>query len=142
MKNPVNTVRIGHLIKMFPEAKFIYLYRNSNQVLRSTHKLFDRFLALYSFQVIEENELKNNISWVYNQVLSQYNEQKNLIKKHNLVEVDYDVFIKNPFGEMERIYHELQIDGFEMAKDDFGKYILEQSTYQPDTYHDIKDQIN
>ena len=137
MKNPVNTLRIRHLIKIFPNAKFIYLYRESNQVLKSTHKLFDRFLALYSFQIIEETELKNNILKVYNQMLSQYDEQKKLIGKHNLVEVDYGIFIKNTFGEMERIYGELQLDGFETAKDDFRKYILVQSTYQPDTYDDL-----
>lgn len=132
LKNPVNTTRISRLIRMFPDAKFIYMHRESNQVLKSTRKLFDRFLPLYSFQVIKENELKNNILWVYNQTISHYEKQKNQIKKKHLVEVDYSVFIKDPLQEIERIYRELQLDGFELAKSDFEKYIFEQSSYVPD----------
>lgn len=131
LKNPVNTVRLKHLIKIFPNAKFIYLYRDSGQVLNSTYKLFDRMWALYSFQDIGENEMKNNIQSIYNQTLLAYNQQKKLIKKQNLVEVEYDFFIKNPFSEMERIYQELQIPGFESAKEDFENYIITQSSYIP-----------
>ena len=141
MKNPVNTFRISHLINIFPNAKFIYLHRESNQLLNSTYKLFDRFLALYSFQVMEETIIKNNILWVYNQLLSQYDEQRKLIGKHNLVEVDYNVFIKNPLEEVERIYCSLQLDGFETAQDDFRKYILGQASYRPDTYGDLGKRI-
>lgn len=131
LKNPVNTVRLKHLINIFPDAKFIYMYRDSGQVLNSTYKLFDRMWALYSFQEIGDNEMKTNIQAIYNQTLLAYNEQKKLIKKQNLVEVEYDSFIKNPFTEIERIYRELQLPGFELAKDGFANYIIEQSSYIP-----------
>jgi len=131
LKNPVNTTRIHKLMNMFPNAKFIYLHRNADQVLRSTYKLFDKFLALYSFQNIAEDELKKNILWVYNQTMRHYEEQKKLIGKHHLVEVDYAVFINNPLKEMERIYAELELDGFQLARNEFKNYILEQESYIP-----------
>jgi len=123
LKNPVNTVRIGHLTRLFPDAKFIYMHRDPYEVMKSTYKLFDKFLALYSFQEINEDELRNNISWVYNQTLSNYTQQKKLLKHHQLVEVDYAIFIKDPLRVMEKIYFELQFDGFETTKDDFRTYI-------------------
>jgi hypothetical protein len=130
LKNPVHTVRIKHLIRMFPHAKFIYMHRDPDEVLKSTKKLFDKFLELYSFQEMEEQELQANISWVHLQMLSEYAEQKKHIAQHNLVEVDYAGFIKEPLTIMERIYHELQFNGFELAKDDFRKYILEQASFK------------
>jgi omega-hydroxy-beta-dihydromenaquinone-9 sulfotransferase len=132
MKNPVNTVRISRLVKMFPNAKFIYLHRDQDEVLRSTYKLFDRFLALYSFQEIEEEKLKDNIRWVYQQTIEQYHLQKHMIPCHNLIEISYKNFIHNPLHEVERIYSELQLDGYFPAKSNFEKYIAGQSTYVPD----------
>jgi hypothetical protein len=132
LKNPVNTVRIRHLFRIFPEAKFIYLYRDPVRVLRSTFKLFSKFLPLYAFQEIDEQELRNNIRWVYDQTIAQYQDQKQLIAKHNLAEIRYEQFIQNPLNEVERIYRELKLDGFASAKNNFEKYIQEQSTYVPD----------
>jgi hypothetical protein len=132
MKNPVNTARIDRLVKIFPDAKFIYLYRDPGQVFRSTCKLFDKFLALYSFQEIEPDEMKENIRWIYSKTIARYESQKHLIPSHNLVEIDYHSFIQNPLAELERIYRELHLDGFETAKNDFKQYIIQQSGYHPD----------
>ena len=114
------------------DAKFIYMHRNTQQILKSTNKLFDRFLKLYSFQDISANELQNNISWVFDQMISEYNDQKKLIPKHHLIEIDYDDFIREPLKTMQKIYSGMQLEGFETAKNDFEKYILEQASYTPD----------
>ena len=61
LKNPAHTVRIKHLIRMFPHAKFIYMHGDPDEVLKSTKKLFDKFLELYSFQEMKERELQANV---------------------------------------------------------------------------------
>ena len=132
IKNPVNTARINQLIKMFPDARFIYLYRDPEQVFRSTCKLFDRFLSLYSFHDIEKEELLENIRWVYNQTIIQYEQQKQSVPAQNLVEIHYADFIHNPLAQLERIYHKLNLDGFEAAKNNFIQYIKTQADYKPD----------
>ena len=130
LKNPVNTVRIARLLKLFPSAKFIYMHRNPEEVLKSTYKLFDRFLELYSFQLADKVALHENISWVYKSTLMEYHEQKKLIGNHNLAEVDYSRFIREPLIVMEGIYRELRLEGFEQAKDQFQQYINEQESFR------------
>ena len=134
LKNPVNTVRIKHLVKMFPDAKFIYLHRNPEEVLKSTSKLFDRFLELYSLGKIHQTQLKNNISWVHSQTLKSYAEQKQLIGKTHLAEVNYADFIRDPYMEMERVYNELGFDGFDTVKGELREYIRGQAGYQPEKW--------
>jgi omega-hydroxy-beta-dihydromenaquinone-9 sulfotransferase len=134
LKNPVNTVRIKHLVRMFPDAKFIYLHRNPEEVLKSTCKLFDRFLELYSLRSIHQTQLKNDISWVYSQTLKCYADQKHLIGKTHLAEVNYADFIRDPYLEMERVYNELGFEGFDAVSEVFREYIRGQARYQPEQW--------
>ena len=134
MKNPVNTTRIRQLVRMFPEAKFIYLHRDPWTVLPSTFKLLDKLLEIFSFQEIDEHELRENVRWVYSQTIARYAVQRKLIPGGNLAEVSYEDLVRDPLNELERIYRELQLDGFMLAKGEFESYIAEQSTYIPDVY--------
>ena len=42
LKNPVNTARVEAVLRVFPRAKFIHIYRNPYVVFRSTVRLSDR----------------------------------------------------------------------------------------------------
>ncbi|NEQ43497.1 MAG: sulfotransferase [Leptolyngbya sp. SIOISBB] len=42
IKNPSNTARIAELLKLFPNAKFIHIYRNPYDVYTSTMRVFTR----------------------------------------------------------------------------------------------------
>jgi omega-hydroxy-beta-dihydromenaquinone-9 sulfotransferase len=132
LKNPVNTARIDHLIKMFPSSKFIYLYRDPGEVFLSTCKLFERFLEKYSFQEITKEEIEANASWVFEQTLAHFQEQKLLLSDHDLTEISYHDLIRDPLGSLEKIYSELQLQGFKEARSGFGKYIGTQADYRPD----------
>ena len=134
LKNPVNTGRIEHILKLFPDAKFIYMHRKEEQVLKSTYKLFQKFLDLLSFQVMDEEELKENIRWMHCQILEQYEKQKQLIPRRNLVEIRYENFIQKPLEEITRVYRELNLTGFEEAKTCFERYIAMQASFVTDVY--------
>jgi hypothetical protein len=134
LKNPVNTARIQHLLKLFPDAKFIYIHRKQEEVLKSTHKLYNAFLSLNSFQFISDIDIKKNIMWIYNETISQYEKSKCFIPKNHLVEIDYADLIRSPFPELGKIYRQLHLNGFGTASAHFRKYISEQTTYLADTY--------
>ncbi len=134
LKNPVNTTRIERLQQLFPDAKFIYLHRDPAEVLRSTLKLFTRFLDWYSFRQISEEELIRNISWVYAQTIAQYEKQKQSIREGHLVEISYHDLIRQPLDRVREIYKELDLPGFDQAEEKFRGYIASQSTFVRDQY--------
>ena len=135
LKNPVNTVRIQHLLKMFPQAKFIYISRTKEEVLRSTYKLYIDLLSINSFQRMSAEVLRKNIAWIYKETISQYDNQKPLISPSHLVEVHYSDLIERPLFVAKRIYTELNIYGFENSSTQLNEYIFEQAGYVRNHYN-------
>ena len=135
LKNPVNTVRIQHLIKMFPSAKFVYIHRIKEEVLRSTLKLYTDLLNINSFQSISSSELQTNIVRVYEETIEEYQKQKKLIPTGQLIELSYHEFITDPLLETKKIYDHLSLNGHEKATVHFQDYISEQHKYVPNTYN-------
>ena len=134
LKNPPNTGRIKLLLEIFPNAKFIHIYRNPYEVYLSTLKLYEKVIAIYTLQEITKEEMEDCILEFYPRMLKKFFEEKKLIPKGNLAEVRYEDFIKNPLEELERIYDELSLPGFQESKEVFKKYIQSQSNYEPSTY--------
>ncbi len=127
LKNPVNTTRIEALITIFPNAKFIYLKRNPNDVLQSTYKLYTELLKINSFQNISEVALKKNIQWMFYETIEHYQKQKNTLSQSQLIEVNYEDLIKKPYEEIKKIYLKLGINGLELSEININKYIGRES---------------
>ena len=60
-KNPPHTGRVKELVKMFPNAKFIYLMRNPYTVFESTRSFFTNTIKPLQLQNITPEELQENI---------------------------------------------------------------------------------
>lgn len=134
IKNPANTARIKILLDMFPDAKFIHIYRNPYIVYLSTQNMYKKLIETFAFQDISLEEISKNIFVFYKQLMQKFFEEKKLIPPGNLVEIKYEDFEVNQIGELERIYHQLKLPNFEQAKDNFEKYIAAQANYQKNQY--------
>ncbi|MEO1654252.1 MAG: sulfotransferase, partial [Bacteroidota bacterium] len=58
-KNPVNTARIPALLELFPQARFIYIFRNPIIVYLSTKKFFVELFPTLQFQQVSEEEISD-----------------------------------------------------------------------------------
>ncbi len=127
LKNPSNTARIKILLELFPEAKFIHIYRNPYHVFLSMKRNVEKEMPLYCLQKpMDQETFERSIAELYNRMYDKYFEEKKLIPDGNLVEVRYEDFVANPLSEMKRIYDELNLPGFNEAKDCFERYIESQ----------------
>ena len=135
LKNPVNTVRIKYLIKLFPQAKFIYIHRNKEAVLRSSYKLYADLFTINTFQALPALPPKENILEIYNEMLLQYEKQKEHIPKNNLIEVSYDELVTDPFAVACKIYSGLNIDSQDPAHVSLKRYISAEASYECNSYH-------
>ena len=78
--------------------------------------------------------------WVEESVLetgaemyAAYEEDRALIPKGNLVELNYEDFIKDPKGEMRNIYAALDLGDFTKAEPSIDKRLAESRDYKPGT---------
>lgn len=129
-KNPPHTGRIPILLEMFPNAKFVYIVRNPITVFRSTVNFFTATMEPLRFQNITEQEIKDNILYVYDKMMHRYEATKSLIPDGNLVEIKYEDFDETPYEHIKMIYDKLSLSGWEQAEEPFKAYIASQKKFK------------
>jgi hypothetical protein len=134
IKNPVNTGRIKFLLDLFPDAKFIHIYRNPYRVFLSTCHLYEKVLPITQLQEISRDEIETNILLFYRQLVQRFLAEKSLIPTHNLVEVKFEDLEANPLAELRRIYAGLDLPGLSAAEPAFRAYAASQADYQKNKY--------
>ncbi|MFR9602567.1 MAG: sulfotransferase [Rikenellaceae bacterium] len=134
-KNPPHTGRVKELLKMFPDAKFIYLMRNPYTVFESTRSFFTNTIQPLKLQNISNEELEENILSIYVKLYHKYEEDKKLIPEGNLIEIKFEDYETDALAQTELIYKTLGIEGFEEARPDIEKYISKKKGHKKTKYN-------
>ena len=134
MKSPANTARVKEILSLYPNAKFIHIYRNPYDVFQSHFHLFKKLLPMLSFQEISDEELEEIVFSTYIMIYEIYFKEENLIPKENFVEIRYEDFIDNPIHHIENIYKTLSFSGFENAKPHFTEELESYKHYSKNKF--------
>lgn len=134
LKNPANTARIPYLLELFPDAKFIHIYRNPYKVYLSTIKMRHNVLDKLALQEGDEKEIEKQVIENYKRLMNSFFEQKKLIPNENYFEVRYEDLVKDPLKQIKKIYTELKISGFENALPDISRYLEMKKDYKINVY--------
>ncbi len=134
MKSPFNTGRVRELLEMFPDAKFIHIYRDPYVVYSSNERLYEKTITDLSFQKANPEEIQDFIIKSYRDMYQKYLEDRKLIPQGNLVEFSYEEFIGNELTVLERAYKDLHLSNFESARSAFEAEISEYDNYQTNKY--------
>ena len=134
LKNPVNTARMTRLLKIFPNARFIHIHRSPYEVFMSTQGLHQNLLTLATLQKINLRTAKETVLILYESMMRRYFAERELVPSGHLVEVRYANLVQNPLGELERIYCQLQLPGFERALPAFTAYTNAQQSYEKNSH--------
>jgi len=135
LKNQENTGKIKLLLDMFPDAKFIYLYRNPYDLYFSMMKFMRITIPRYCiqkpphYQIVEQSMMD-----LYTKVIQKYIKERHQIPQGNLIEIRYEDFIRQPLHEIKRVYITLQLDGFQDAEPAFRAYLGSQKNLHRDCY--------
>jgi hypothetical protein len=134
IKNPVNSARIKQLLKLFPDAKFLYIYRNPITVFLSTQRFFRSLFPTLQLQKADDQLINEIIFRVYKKLLNDYLAQKPFIPKGNLFELRFEEFEKDPVSLGEKIYSELLKEDFQSVKPIFSGYLKSIKDYKKNHY--------
>ena len=140
-KNPVNTARIDKLLKLYPDAKFLYIYRNPYTVFYSTQRFFHQLNPTLWLHKVDKKFIDNMIFDVYEWLQDDYLKYKSLIPKENLIELRFEEFEKNPVKEMENIYTNLLNEDFAKVQPYFSDYFKTQKGHRKNKYMVEADEI-
>jgi len=135
-KFPPNTGSIRHLLDMFPDAKFVYIYRHPLMVFQSTVNFFKTTHEALQLQPYSREEFEEMVFSLYEMIIRDYESQKALIPAHNLVEIRYEDFEADPLSGLKEIYTALRIEGFEQSIRAFTTYLNSQKKFEKG-HHDF-----
>lgn len=130
IKNCADSARIKALLELFPDAKFIHIYRNPYNIFRSTQHLHKMVMERAQLQEVGQNEHENWVLLFYAQLMRKLLADKSLIPAGNLVEVKYEDLDKEPLAQLRKVYETLGLPGFAEAEPAFRAYLDSISGYQ------------
>jgi len=133
-KNPPNTARVKLLLEMFPNARFIYMHRNSYESIYSFQRFMHAVHDGIKLQNYDQKTHDHNMIKIYKTVIDQYNEQKKLIPPGQLIEVKFEEFEHDMLGQTKKVYETLNLPGFEMALPFMEKHVAEISGHKRKPY--------
>lgn len=134
LKSPTHTFRIPTLLEMFPEAKFVYIYRdpyavfNSGVHLRRTLFL-ENGLAQPYYDTLEDDVLR-----VYMKCFERYESTKHLIPAGRLHEVRFEDLEADPLGQMKLVYEKLGLTSWPLVEPQIEKQVPDLTRYKKNKF--------
>ena len=141
-KNPFNSMRIKELKKIFPDARFIHIYRHPYKVIPSTIHMFDI--------VQQQNCLNKNIARpsmsevikVFGHFMTVIRNDLSSLPADKYYEIRFEEFESDPIQSLKTLYRSM---GFEFS-DEFGKnvtgYLSEIADYKKNKFNLSEDEKN
>lgn len=133
-KSPPNTAKIKLILKLYPDARFIHIYRNPFHVFQSVLHMERKSLPLCAYQKINEDGLKDFIIWRYKAMYDSFLEDIKNVPKEQFTELSFEELEKDRVAAIEKIYKDLQMEGFVSTRPEFEKYVDSISDYQKNRY--------
>ncbi len=143
LKNPVNTCRIAALTQLFPQARFVHIYRNPYEVFESNIKMIQIHTENMRLQkLFPLEELHKGIIQRYILMMEAYDRQSQALPANMLVEVSFDQVRDRPLEALQHIYTQLSLPGFTNALPYFDQYISSLKSYKQNTYNYTKENLH
>jgi hypothetical protein len=134
LKNPTNMGRIPLLLDLFPNAKFVHIYRNPYHIFPSTYHFYSKTLPTTQLQQIGLREIEANILSFYQAIIRKFWADKALIPPQNLVEVRFEDLEAQPYAEVGRMYEQLGLPRRPTAHAALQSYIKRHAEYQKNRF--------
>ena len=134
LKSPANLGRTRELLRLFPDAKFIHIVRNPYVVYRSMAHMYRNLLPMFQLDDVDPGEMDAAIRCFYAAAMGQYLKDRESIPSGQLVEVRFEDLERDPMAELERLYAELALPGWERAREPIGDYLRGLADYRKNTH--------
>ncbi len=134
IKNPVYTARLGMLAEMLPQAKFLHIYRNPLDVLRSMRNFWARLLAQFALQPYSLAGIDSLIIDTYRRMMERLVTDAQALPPQRLAQMRYEDFMARPLPLLEAAWAQLELGPFEPHRPAFQRYLDAQAAFEPNRF--------
>ena len=140
LKSPPHTARVPVLLEMFPDARFLHIVRDPYIVFPSTVNLWKSFASRHCFEPPKGLGVEEKVLREFRVIYDRLEEARPLFKPGRFHEVRYEELVKDPVGEMKKVYAALELEGFDAARPRLEEYVRQTDGYETNKYVITEDQ--
>mmetsp|Transcript_21946 Transcript_21946/g.32861 ORF Transcript_21946/g.32861 Transcript_21946/m.32861 type:complete len:455 (+) Transcript_21946:156-1520(+) len=115
LKSPCHTGRARLLLKLFPDAKFVFIHRNPYEVFLSGAHMASTTYGYWFLQQPHDEGLQEYIlsqgEILHNEYFSCWDD--GILHEKNCAEISFEALTKDPMGSINKIYTQLGFSAFE-----------------------------
>lgn len=134
IKNPVYTARIQRLRQLWPQAKFIHIYRNPYVVFQSTLNFYVKLFQELALQPFDHLSIQDIVLSGYPRMMQALLQDTKTLPAQDFVELKFEAFEVDPLGHLQQIYAQLELPEWDVASPYFEAYLAGQKRYQKNRY--------
>jgi omega-hydroxy-beta-dihydromenaquinone-9 sulfotransferase len=109
LKNPFHTLRIQSILKLFPKAKFIHIYRNPLDVIPSTINMWNIVGRQNSMKPGFVPATTESVTEVYDRMMTYLLQHTKDLPESSFCEIRYEDLENDPVKEIEKAYKKLEL---------------------------------
>ena len=134
LKSPPHTCRIKTLLEMFPKARFVHIVRDPYVLFPSTMKLWKRLYCDQGLQVPNYEGLEELVFATLTRMYDAFERDRPLLGPGQFCEVRYEDLVSNPVKQMQVVYEQLELGGFEAIRPAIEGYFAKQKDYKTNRF--------
>jgi omega-hydroxy-beta-dihydromenaquinone-9 sulfotransferase len=134
LKSPPHTARIKTLKEMFPGAIFIHIVRDPYVVFPSTVNLWRTLYHAHGLQTPTCDGLEETVLQTFVRLHEKLEEGKKLLGPGQFYELRYEDLVRDPVGEMGKLYAHFGLTGFDAYLPRLQEYLANNRGYETNKY--------
>lgn len=146
LKSPPHTGRVEVLARLFPGAKFVHISRDPYALFSSTLRLWDALDDAQGFYFPKDTNGSRE-EYVFQCLERMYGgleRQREKLAPGQLHDIRYEDLVRDPQGELAKIYQQLDLGDFETVRGKVTEYLAGQKDYRTNVHQldpDLKARI-
>jgi hypothetical protein len=141
LKSPPHTGRVGLLAELFPEAKFIHITRDPENLFASSRRLWPSLDFAQGLQVPKNEALDEYILTAFERMYHGFETQRSSLDPANICDVRYEDLARDPLEHVRSIYERLELGDFEAMRPALQSYVADLKGYQANQHPELEPEI-
>ena len=134
IKNPVYTARVRRIREIWPDARFIHIYRNPYTVYASTVRYFKKLLPSLALQSHASLDVEELVLKTYPRMMDELYDSAEELEVSEFAEVRFEELEKEPMGVLERLYRNLDLEDWATARETTDAYLKSIDDYRKNKF--------
>jgi len=134
LKSPLHTARIPTLLDIVGEAKFVHIVREPAAVFASTMHLWRTLFCSQGLQRPHYEGLHERVLATFEQIYERLRQTRHLVPPSRICDVRYEDLVADPVAELGRLYHHLDLGGFDSVRPRIEAYWRQRSGHRTNRF--------